>query len=84
VQSTYIAIYSFIYIHCNLFIHLHILQSIHSFIYSTDQKKVYGELTSVCQWWRFLCARGRAMAAVEDEADSSGIDDGRGDRVKRC
>jgi hypothetical protein len=37
VQSTYIVIYSFIYIHCNLFIHLqYTLQSIH-FIHLFDR-----------------------------------------------
>jgi hypothetical protein len=61
------------YIHCNLFI---------SFIYLIDQKKVFGEFTSVCQRRRFPCACGRAVAA-EEEANSSGVDDGGGDRRSR-
>jgi hypothetical protein len=67
VKSTYIAIYLFIYIHCNLF----------------DQKKVFGELSSVCQQRRLPCTCGRAAAAVEEEAGSSGVDGGGGDRHKR-
>jgi hypothetical protein len=80
VQSTYITIYSLIYIHCNLF----------------DQKKVFGELTSVCRQQRLLCTCGRAVAVTtEEEAGpsdvdggggnrhTSGVDGGRGDRRSR-
>jgi hypothetical protein len=80
-SSTYIAIYSFIYIHYNLFI---------SFIYSIDQNKGFGELTSVCRQQRFPCAQGRAAAgrrparaaltAAEEtslsDVDGGGIDSG--------
>jgi hypothetical protein len=71
------------YIHCNLFIHLHALQSIHSFIYLINQKKVFGELNSMCRRRRFLCAHGRAVAVVEEEAGSSSVDGGGGDRQSR-
>jgi hypothetical protein len=80
VQSTYIAIYSLIYIHCNLF----------------DQKKIFGELTSVCRQQRLLCTCGRAVAVTTEEEASpsdvdggggnrhmSGVDGGRGDRRSR-
>jgi hypothetical protein len=71
-----------IYIHCNLFIHLHTLQSIHLFIYLIDQKKVFGELTSVCRWWRFPCMHSR-VTAVEEEVGLSSVNSGRGDRLEQ-
>jgi hypothetical protein len=54
-------------------------------IYSIDQKKIFGELTSVCRRRRLPCARGRvaSVAVEEEEAGSSGIDGGGGDRLVR-
>jgi hypothetical protein len=72
-SSTYIVIYSFIYIHCNLFI---------SFIYSIDEKKIFGELTSVCWQLRFPCTRNRAVVA-EEEGGLSSVDDSEGDWLER-
>jgi hypothetical protein len=37
-------------------------------------------LTSVCRRQRFSCVRGRAAVVAEEEAGSSGVDDGKGDR----
>jgi hypothetical protein len=70
------------YIHCILFIHLHTLQSIHSFICSIDQKKVFDELTSVCRRRRLPLVHDRP-AVAEEEAGSSGIDGGGADRLDR-
>jgi hypothetical protein len=69
VQSTYIAIYSF--------------SSTYIVIYSIDQKKVFGELTSVCRRRRLPCTCGKAAAVVEEEAGSSGVDGGGVDRLER-
>jgi hypothetical protein len=59
-SSKYIVIYSFIYIHCNLF----------------DPKKVFDELTTVYRRRRLPCMCGRAAATAEEEAGSSSVDSG--------
>jgi hypothetical protein len=60
------------------------LQSNYFIHYSIDEKKVFGELTSMCQRRRFPCTRGRAAAAVEEEeAGSSGVNGGEGDRLEQ-
>jgi hypothetical protein len=49
-----------------------------------DQKKVFDELTSVCQWCRLPCVCGRAaVVAVEEKAGSSCINGSGGDRWSR-
>jgi hypothetical protein len=82
-SSTYIAIYSFIHLFDRSkegFWRIHLgVPVADSFIYSIDQKKVFGEFTSVCQWRRFPCACGRAAAVTEEEAGSSG----RGGQLER-
>jgi hypothetical protein len=61
----------------HLFICIH-LQSTWSI-----KRRFFGELTSVCQWWRLPCTWGRVAAAAEEKAGSSGVDGGRGYRLER-